>query len=65
MLTDFSHNQASVRNGRNQKAVVDPEGKYPIYGSGGIMGYANDYLCESGSTIIGRKFLRFIGFTFS
>ena len=28
---------------------------YPIYGSGGIIGYAKEYLCMSGSTIIGRK----------
>ena len=35
--------------------VADPNGQYPIYGSGGIMGYANDYLCEAGTTIIGRK----------
>lgn len=45
-----------VRSGKNQKAVLDPEGKYPIYGSGGtIMGFANDYICEEGTTIIGRK----------
>lgn len=44
-----------VKNGKNQKAVIDENGKYPIYGSGGIMGYANDYLCNDGTTIIGRK----------
>ena len=33
----------------------DENGLYPIYGSGGLMGYANDYLCEPGTTIIGRK----------
>ncbi|MCF8255842.1 MAG: restriction endonuclease subunit S [Bacteroidia bacterium] len=44
-----------IKNGKNQKSVVNPNGKYPIYGSAGIMGYANDYLCESGATIIGRK----------
>ncbi len=35
--------------------MVDPNGIYPIYGSGGIMGYANDYLCPEHCTIIGRK----------
>lgn len=45
----------SIVSGKNQKAVVNPEGKYPIYGSGGIMGYADDYLCEAGTTIVGRK----------
>ncbi|WP_017733002.1 restriction endonuclease subunit S [Nafulsella turpanensis] len=45
----------TIKNGKNQKAVADPNGPFPIYGSGGIMGYANDYLCEAGTTIIGRK----------
>lgn len=44
-----------IRNGKNQKQVVDPSGKYPIYGSAGIMSYANDYLCDEGTTIVGRK----------
>lgn len=44
-----------ILNGRNQKKVEDINGKYPIYGSGGIMGYANDYICRAGTTIIGRK----------
>jgi type I restriction enzyme M protein len=44
-----------IKNGRNQSNVVNPNGKYPIYGSGGIMGYADDYICEEGCTIIGRK----------
>ena len=34
----------TIVNGRNQKQVVCDDGKYPIYGSGGIMGYANDYI---------------------
>lgn len=45
----------NIINGRNQKKVEDINGKYPIYGSGGIMGYANDYICKAGTTIIGRK----------
>lgn len=45
----------SIKNGKNQKAVENPYGQYPIYGSGGVMGYADDYLCEAGTTIIGRK----------
>ena len=44
-----------IISGKSQKAVANPEGKYPIYGSGGIMGYADDYLCEAGTTIVGRK----------
>ena len=44
-----------IKNGRNQKAVENPEGKYPIYGSGGVMGYADDYICSEDTVIIGRK----------
>ena len=44
-----------IKNGRNQRAVENPRGKYPIYGSGGIMGYADDYICDAYTVIIGRK----------
>lgn len=44
-----------IINGKNQKAVEDKNGPYPIYGSGGIMGYASEYLCRENTTIIGRK----------
>jgi len=45
----------TIKNGKSQKKVVNPKGQYPIYGSGGIMGYADDYLCPENTTIIGRK----------
>lgn len=45
----------TIINGKNQKAVESIDGTYPIYGSGGIMGYANDWLCPENCTIIGRK----------
>lgn len=44
-----------IKNGKNQKAVINPKGKYPIYGSAGKMGFADDFLCEAGTTIVGRK----------
>lgn len=44
-----------IKNGRNQRAVENPDGKFPIYGSGGIMGYADDYICEADTVIVGRK----------
>lgn len=44
-----------IVNGKNQRKVENPNGKYPIYGSGGIMGYANDYLCDANTVVIGRK----------
>ena len=43
------------KNGRNQKAVENPDGRYPIYGSGGIIGHSDDYICEAGTVIVGRK----------
>ena len=49
------HDVVTIINGRSQKDVEDANGNYPIYGSGGIIGRATDYLCEAGSTIIGRK----------
>ena len=45
----------TIINGKNQSAVVDKNGEYPIYGSGGIMGYANNWLCPENCVIIGRK----------
>ena len=44
-----------IRNGRNQRQVENENGKYPIYGSGGIMGRADDFLCEAETVVIGRK----------
>ena len=46
---------ATVINGKNQSKVENPDGKYPIYGSGGIMGRADDFICPANCTIIGRK----------
>ena len=45
----------SITNGKSQKNVETLNGIYPIYGSGGVIGRANQYLCIAGSTIIGRK----------
>lgn len=45
----------TIVNGRNQKKVENPNGRYPIYGSGGVMGYADDYICEGHTVVIGRK----------
>ncbi|MEA4976185.1 MAG: restriction endonuclease subunit S [Paludibacter sp.] len=44
-----------IISGKNQKLVLDANGRYPIYGSGGVFGFANEYLCEPGTTVIGRK----------
>ena len=45
----------TIVNGKNQKHVENPSGNYPIYGSGGIMGYPNDFLCNANTVVIGRK----------
>lgn len=45
-----------VRNGKNQHEVESASGEFPIYGSAGnVMGMATSYICEAGTTIIGRK----------
>ncbi|WP_304337386.1 restriction endonuclease subunit S [Collinsella tanakaei] len=44
-----------VVHGKNQKDVKDEDGKYPIYGSGGQMGWANSFICPANTVIIGRK----------
>ena len=44
-----------IRNGRNQRQVENENGKYPIYGSGGVMGHATDFICDAGTVVIGRK----------
>lgn len=45
----------TIINGRNQKQVENPNGEYPIYGSGGMIGYADDFICDGETVIIGRK----------
>lgn len=44
-----------IRNGRAHKEVNDPNGKYPIYGSGGKLGMANDFLSPEYTIVLGRK----------
>ena len=45
-----------IKNGKNQQSVLSENGKYKIMGSAGnTMGFATDYICEAGTTIIGRK----------
>jgi type I restriction enzyme S subunit len=41
-----------IRSGRNQKEVLNPNGKYPVLGSAGkIMGYADKYICENSQKV--------------
>lgn len=45
----------TIVSGKNQRSVEDPNGKYPIYGSGGVIGRADEYLCGANTVIVGRK----------
>ena len=44
-----------VRHGKSQHDVSDKNGLYPILASGGIIGFANSYLYDKPSVLIGRK----------
>ncbi|WP_210123760.1 MULTISPECIES: restriction endonuclease subunit S [unclassified Staphylococcus] len=44
-----------IKYGKNQKNVKNPRGEYPILGTGGIMDYADDFLYDKPSVLIGRK----------
>ena len=43
------------RYGKNQKKVLSESGNIPIYGTGGLMGYATTALYDKPSVLIGRK----------
>ena len=45
-----------IKYGKNQKKVQDDtNGQYPIFGTGGLMGYSIEYLYDKPSVLIGRK----------
>jgi len=44
-----------IRYGKNQKKVQSEDGNIPIYGTGGLMGYAITSLYDKPSVLIGRK----------
>lgn len=46
---------ATIKYGKNQKKVACDTGSIPIYGTGGLMGYAAEYLYDKPSVLIGRK----------
>ena len=46
----------TIKHGKDYKKNIADNGGYPVYGSGGFMGvYADTYLVNECSTIIGRK----------
>lgn len=48
-------NILNIKNGKHYKGIENEKGKYPIYGSAGIINYTDQYLCNENSIIIGRK----------
>ena len=46
---------ATIKYGKNQKKVLSDTGEIPIYGTGGLMGYATESLYDKPSVLIGRK----------
>lgn len=42
-----------IKNGKDHKFL--PNGKYPVFGSGGIMRYVNQYLYDKPSILLPRK----------
>lgn len=46
---------ATIKYGKNQKKVISETGEFPIYGTGGQMGWASEYLYNKPSVLIGRK----------
>ena len=46
---------ATIKYGKNQKKVLSEDGNIPIYGTGGLMGYATMAIYDKPSVLIGRK----------
>lgn len=46
---------ARIRNGSDHSGVVDPEGEFPVYGSGGEFARASRALFEGPAVLLGRK----------
>jgi type I restriction enzyme, S subunit len=46
---------AKICNGQDHKEVSDENGKFPVFGSGGQFGTANQFLYDKPSVLLGRK----------
>ena len=44
-----------ILHGKSQRGVESYNGKYPILGTGGVIGKATEYLCDWECVLIGRK----------
>jgi len=45
----------TLQYGKSPQNVLDEDGEFPIWGTGGITGFANSYLHDGESIVIGRK----------
>ena len=48
-------NVLTIVNGKDYKSVAQDDGEYPVYGTGGIMAKASQYLCPENTILMGRK----------
>lgn len=46
---------AKIKHGKDQKGFEEDNGKFPILGSGGVIGRTNNFLYDKPSVLIGRK----------
>lgn len=44
-----------IRAGADYKAIARPDGKYPVYGTGGIIARTDQWRCPANTVIVGRK----------
>jgi len=44
-----------IQNGRDYKHILVESGGYPVFGTGGEMARASEYLCPENTIIVGRK----------
>ena len=44
-----------IQNGKDYKHIAVDDGGFPVYGSGGKMSRASEYLCPENTIIVGRK----------
>lgn len=51
----FLMDLVKIKYGKNQKKVEDENGNIPILGTGGVIGYANNFIYNKPSVLIGRK----------
>ena len=45
----------TIQNGKDYKKIAVETGGYPVYGTGGEMARASEYLCPENTVIVGRK----------